>query len=323
MAMRRLVIIAMAAAAIAMPAFANPYVDAFFTRILIYAIFAMSLDLILGYGGLVSLGHAAFFGAGAYATALMVLHGFSGALPALLAAVAGAAVAALLIGAMALRVRGIYFIMLTFAFAQMLFYLAIGQPQWGGDDGIALPGRLQLWFGLKLDNPPTLFYAALLLLCGALALLRQVTRAPFGLALQGCRQDETRMRTLGYPVYRIRLVAFVIAGAVAGAAGFLMVNLQAYLSPSLLDWRLSGIAMMIVVIGGVGTLFGPILGAILYLSVEELASGYSDHWLAGFGVLLVLVALFWRRGIYGLIADRLEARRVAWSRLESPKNAVG
>lgn len=290
------------AIAVVIASFGNPYVIGFLTRVVAYAILAVSLDLLLGYAGLVSFGHAAFVGAGAYATGVLLLNGFGNAFLGLVTSVLAGGVLALAVGALAVRVKGIYFIMLTFAFAQMVFYLAVGQPQWGGDDGLSLPGRMEWTSFLPLSRPGVLFITAALLLVGVLVGLRRLVHSPFGMALQACRQDDVRLTTLGHSVYGHRLTAFALAGAIAGVAGFLLINLDAYLSPSLLDWRISGIVTMIVVIGGVDTLVGPVIGAFVYLSVEELTSRYTDHWPAIFGVLLVLVALEWRSGFYGLLA---------------------
>ena len=298
-----------AAAVLAIPAFANVYVVGFLTRVVAYAILGVSLDLLLGYVGLVSFGHAAYVGIGAYAAGLLVLAGITNAFAGLAAAVLAAAISALAIGALAVRVKGIYFIMLTFAFGQMIFYLAVGQPQLGGDDGIPLPARMQFGSIGPLQNASTLFYVALLLLAGSLVLLRRFVRSPVGMAMQACRQDDIRLITLGFSTYRYRLGAFVLAGAIAGIGGFLLINLDAYLSPSLLDWRISGIITMIVVIGGVGTLVGPVIGAFLYLLVEELTSRYTDHWLMIFGLLLLAVSLGWKRGVYGVIESIMTWRR--------------
>jgi branched-chain amino acid transport system permease protein len=321
---KRVALLILVGVLIVVPAFANLYLATFLTRIAIYAIFAVSLDFILGYGGLVSLGHAAFFGAGAYCTAILILNGVTDAGIGLAAAACSAGLLALAIGVMAVRVKGIYFIMLTFAFAQMIFYLAIGQAQWGGDDGMTLPTHLRLGRWIDLGEPRTLFYVAFLLLALVIFFFHRVTHSSFGLALEGCRQDEIRMRTLGFRVNLIRLAAFALAGVGAGIAGFVSANLEAYLSPSLLDWRISAIGMMIVVIGGVRTLYGAVLGAAFYLTAEELTSRYTDHWMAIFGLLLVAVALIWSGGLYPTIRRLFVGTQTPTSLLAKARaNVVG
>jgi branched-chain amino acid transport system permease protein len=252
---------------------------------------------------MVSFGHAAYFGAGAYVVGALVLGGIHNGLVHLALAIAGPALLALAVGALSVRTRSIYFIMLTFAFAQMLFYLAVGQQQFGGDDGMPLAKRSQLG-PLNLGNATHFYYFALAVLAAVLFACDRLVRSRFGMVLQGCMQNETRLQTIGVPTYGYKVVAFGVAGAIAGLAGFLVANLNAYISPNFLDWKVSGDLIMMIVIGGIGTLFGAPLGAAIFLLLQEAISYYTAHWMAVFGPLLVLAALFWKRGIYGLLAPR-------------------
>jgi branched-chain amino acid transport system permease protein len=290
-------------ALLALPASGNDYVVALASRIVIFAVLAVSLDLILGYGGMISFGHAAYFGAGAYVVGALTLGGIHNGLVHLALAIAGPALLALAVGALSVRTRSIYFIMLTFAFAQMLFYLAIGQQQFGGDDGMPLSKRSQLWL-LDLANVTHFYYFALAVLAAVLFVCDRLVRSRFGLVLQGSKQNETRLQTIGVPTYGYKVAAFGIAGAIAGLAGFLVANLNAYVSPNFLDWKVSGDVIMMIVIGGIGTLFGAPIGAAIFLLLQEVISYYTQHWMAVFGPLLVLAALFWKRGVYGLVFRR-------------------
>lgn len=283
-----------------------------FTRVLIFALAAVSLDLILGFGGMVSFGHSAYFGAGAYVVAILSFHGtggeapawpfalpwFDSALAAWPLAVAGAALLALLIGAVSLRTSGMYFIMITLAFAQMLYYFFVSLEVYGGDDGLSIAGRNRLP-GLDLENEAAFYYVCLLILAVFLVLGRRLVRSRFGMVLRGCKENEERMRALGFPVYRYKLTAFVLAGAAAGLAGALMANYMGFVDPALMHWTVSGEIMVMVILGGMGTLAGPVVGAAVLLLLEEVLSAYMEHWMIILGPVLVLVVLFARRGIWG------------------------
>ena len=301
MTFRRLIIGLVLIGAIGLPLTANTYLLAVASRAMIYGMLAMSLDLIMGYAGLISFGHAAYFGCGAYIVAALMLAGITSGFISFPLAVFGAAAASAIVGALSLRTRGIYFIMITLAFAQMFYYLAIGQQTLGGDDGTSLPRRSAFGGLLDLSNPPHFYYFTLIALVAVTILLSRVVRSRFGMLLEASRQNETRLLTVGIPTYRYKLVAFVIAGAVAGLAGALMVNLEAYVSPNLLDWRVSGIITMMIVMGGIGTLYGSLIGATAYIALEVTITPYTTHWMAIMGPLLVLTALFWRRGMWGLL----------------------
>jgi branched-chain amino acid transport system permease protein len=280
-------------------------------KIMISAIFAMSLDLLVGFTGLVSLGHAAFFGLGAYALMLLSPEYAAASLwLSLPIAIAAAAMAALVIGALVLRTSGVYFIMVTLAFAQMLFYFAIKSRALGGSDGAYIyvkPDAAILgWRPFDLGNRVHFYYAALVLMVATYVLLRTVLRSLFGHVIQGIRVNEPRMRALGYPVFRYKLVSFVLAGALAGLAGYLSAAQYGYVNPELFGWQESGSVLMMVILGGIGTLFGPILGAFVltllqdFLSDEAIFHGFHKHWLLPMGIFVVLAVLLLPRGIGGL-----------------------
>jgi branched-chain amino acid transport system permease protein len=269
------------------------------TRILIFALAASSLNLVLGFGGMVSLGHAAFFGAGAYVAALCQQAGIGEALLVLPLAMAGAGLLALGVGAISLRTRGVYFIMITLAFAQMVYYLFISARAWGGDDGLPLAGRLR-FAGLSLADDAALFYLALGVLGLALLLFGRLAGARFGRTIQAIRENETRMEALGYPVFRYRLACFALGGAVAGLAGALLANLTGLASPALLQWTQSGTLLVMVIIGGVGYLHGGVVGALVLLLLEEVLLGFFEHWHIALGLLLLGIVFFAPRGVAAL-----------------------
>ncbi|NNG05072.1 MAG: branched-chain amino acid ABC transporter permease [Inquilinus sp.] len=286
-----------------------------FTRILIFGLAAVSLDLILGFGGLVSFGHAAFVGIGAYGVGILFFHQFEGstllglpgsvnALVVWPVAVLASALAALAIGAICLRTSGIGFIMITLAFAQMVYFLFVSLQGYGGDDGIALWGRSQLPGPIDLNDNTSFYYLVLALLLGFLFLCYRLINARFGMVLRGCKENERRMRALGFPTYRYKLAAFVVAGAGAGLSGVLLANATEYVGPAFMVWNRSGEIIVMVVLGGMGTLVGPVFGAATLLLLEEVLADYTEHWQVVLGPLLLLVVLFARRGVYGLIQGR-------------------
>ena len=275
------------------------------TQALIFAIFAMSLDFLLGYAGLPSFGHAAFYGVGAYACALLALRHVDGLLPLLLVGAVAAALIAVPIGALSLRTSGIYFLMLTLAFAQMLWGLAVNWTSLTrGTDGIigiprpTLPGLDALNVTLYERGP--FFYLCLVVAILTFAILQMLTRSPFGQTLEGIRDNERRMRALGYPSFRYRFAAFVIAGAIAGIAGSLAAMSNGYATPDLLYWTVSGFALVAVVVGGERSLVGPLLGAFAVLFAELGLSTYVDRWELILGALFIAFVLFVPRGLVGL-----------------------
>lgn len=276
----------------------QPFWTAFFARILIYAIAASALNLALGYGGLVSFGHALFLGVGAYAVGLSAFHGLGSGWLHLGFALAAAAVVGMVVGAISLRTSGMAFIMITLAFAQMGYFLLVSLKQYGGDDG--LPVSATSRFGpIDLGSTATVYYAAWLVLVAVLWWMARLRLAPFGMALRGARQNARRIDAIGLQSRQLQLAAFVLSGMVCTLAGVLLANLNAFVSPSTLAWTVSGELIVMVVLGGIGTVFGPLLGALVFLGLEEVLKGFTEHWMAVFGPLIVLVALFGRRGIAG------------------------
>lgn len=291
----------------------EPFVVNLASRVLIYALAAASLDLIVGYGGMVSFGHAAFLGLGAYTVGIIASHAFDGTPVPLLPfawegshaavvqwplAMAVSGVFALIIGALSLRTAGVYFIMITLAFAQMLHHLFLTLPTYGGQDGLNLWQRSTI-AGLDLADDVTLYYVVAGILILSLFALHRLVESRFGLVLRAGRQNEARLRALGVPTVRYRLLAFVIAGSLCGLAGALTVNHTEFVGPGLLHWTRSGELLVIVILGGLGSLYGAVVGAATLLVLEEVLSAWTEHWMVVLGPLLVLVVLFARRGLYG------------------------
>jgi branched-chain amino acid transport system permease protein len=307
------VLLAACAFPLVMHFFDQAFYIGFASRVLIYAMAAASLNLVLGYGGMVSFGHAAFFGAGAYVTGILAVEGVRSAWIAWPAAVAVAALAALLIGAMSLRTRGVYFIMITLAFAQMMYYVFVSLKAYGGDDGLSMPGRSTLGPGLELKGALTWYYVVLALLALVLYGMHRVVHSRFGRVIEAIRENETRAAAIGFPVYGYKLACFVLSGAIAGLAGALIANQSVYVGPGLLHWVQSGTLMIMVIIGGVGRFWGAPIGAAVLLTLEEWISGaeflgpYALHWQLPVGVILLAIVLFAPQGIAGLIARRRDA----------------
>jgi branched-chain amino acid transport system permease protein len=281
------------------PALNLDFYVSFVRRVLIFALAATSLNFILGYGGMVALGHAAFFGAGAYVVAMLSVQGVPQALIAWPIAMLVAGALALVIGLISLRTRGVYFIMITLAFAQMVFYLFISLRQYGGEDGINLVGPSVLP-GLNLANDRTFYYVVLVVVLACLWWLNRLIQARFGQALQGIRENESRMEALGYPVFRIKLLAFVIAGVMAGLAGALLASHNQFVSPSLMHWTASANLIIMVIVGGIGLRYGGLVGAAVMLWLEEVLRLYTDYWHLPLGVLLLAIVLFAPRGLAGM-----------------------
>lgn len=283
------------------------FVLAIMTRVVVLALAAMSLDLLIGYGGLVSFGHAAYLGIGAYAVGILSSHGIEEAGIQLAAGIAAAALFGLLTGAVALRTEGVYFIMITLAFGQMLFFLATSLAAYGGDDGLTLPGRSRVFGTALLKSDVALYLASLGSLAIGYVLCRRITASRFGRVLAGTRENRIRMEAIGFSPYRYQLAAYVIAGSLAGLAGFLAANQTEFVSPASMSWQRSGDLIFMVVLGGTGTLHGAIAGAAAFLLAEEVLSHLTEHWRIVFGPLLVLAVLFARGGIAGLFRRRRTA----------------
>jgi branched-chain amino acid transport system permease protein len=274
------------------------------SRVLIFALAATSLNLILGFGGMVSFGHAAFVGLGAYATGILLQAGIASAWIAWPLAVAVSGLFALAIGAISLRTKGVYFIMITLAFAQMLYYLLVSLKAYGGDDGLSLAGRSVIAPGIDLAQDRSFYYVALAAFVLAFLAVQRLLNARFGHTLQAIRENETRMTAIGFPVYRHKLAAFTLAGALAGLAGVLVANQGGFVSPALLQWNQSGMLMIMVILGGVGHLYGGLIGAAVFLLLEEVLSSYTIHWQFGLGAMLLAVVLLAPNGLAGLLQRR-------------------
>ena len=313
-----LLTVTVALAAIAMPfvlrAFGLDFYLSLASRIVVYAIAATSLNFVLGYGGMVSFGHAAFFGLGAYVTGILISEGVQSGPLHLMATLAVTAAAALAIGAVSLRTRGVYFIMITLAFAQMLFYLANSVKGYGGDEGLNVRTRSLFSLGgwlLDLKNPLSMYYTALAVLAASMFALARFVPSRFGRAVLALRDDDVRAEAIGLPTYRYKLVVFVVAGALGGVAGALSVNLQGYVSPNVLHWTQSGTLMVMVILGGVATVWGGLAGAATLLLLQEVLGSYTEHGEFWTGWVLLGVVLFARRGLAGLMLRQRGEGRAA------------
>ena len=289
-----------------LPAYAQwasePFALTFGSRVLVFALAAISLNLVLGYGGMVSFGHALYLGLGAYGVGILAHHGVESGWAQLAVTVLACAVVGALTGLVSLRTTGIAFIMITLAFAQMFYYLFVSLKQYGGDDGLSIAARSD--FGVfTLASPITLYYATLLLVLAALLGTHRLVHARFGMVLRGCRVNERRMKALGFSTLRYKLSAYTLSSVLCGIAGLLYGNLTGFAAPAYLAWTLSGELIVIVVLGGMGTVFGPLVGALVLLISEELLKALTDHWMMILGPLIVLAALTARRGLYGYLLD--------------------
>ena len=280
----------------------EPYVLSLVTRIMIFAIAALALDILVGYGALVSFGHAAFVGLGAYAVGILAAHDIGDALISLPVALGGSALFAFATGIVCLRTKGVNFIMITFAFGQMAYYTAGSLAPYGGDDGLTIHTR-STFAGLPiLASDRSLYYVSLVCLLGVYLLCRALVASRFGRVYRGARENAQRMSAIGFEVYRFQLAAYVVAGVIGGLSGFLLANATDFVSPAYMAWQRSGDLLIMVILGGMGTLDGAIIGAAVFLLTEEWLSGLTEHWKVMFGPLLVLVAVFGRGGVLGVAA---------------------
>jgi len=290
--------------ALAFVPLAGGYISGIVAEILIFAIFAMSLDLLVGYTGLMSFGHAAFFGVSAYVAVILGVHlgipgwwGFA-------AGVVAAAIAAAFIGFFCIRVSGIPFLMLTMAFSQLLFSLSV---KWravtGGTDGLSGFKRPDI-FGLSLNDGPTLYYVVVVGFALTLAFLWCLVRSPLGSIFIGIRENEQRMNAIGYPVQRFKLIAFTLAGTVAGVGGGLYALFNVFVSSDILHWSLSGDAIIMVVLGGNGTVIGPALGAAIFMLLKNVISSHNQYWMLWVGIVFILSVMFLREGVWGFVIAR-------------------
>jgi branched-chain amino acid transport system permease protein len=279
----------------------NTFALTLFTRIVIYALAAASLNLLMGYGGMMSFGHAAYLGIGGYAVGMLAFEGIGSGFIQWPVALLASALFALVIGALSLRTRGVYFIMITLAFAQMAYYVASGLARYGGDDGLTIYKRSDFGGLIDLSNRVQFYYLCVFCLLGGIYLIRRIVNSRFGLVVQGLRSNERRMQAIGFAVNRYRLVCFVISGTICGLAGALLANNTDFVSPAAMYWTRSGDLMVMVILGGMGSLFGPLLGTIAFLVLEEFLSQVTEYWAMIMGPLLLLVVLFGRGGIDGLL----------------------
>jgi branched-chain amino acid transport system permease protein len=305
----RLIVLALVVAAIALPFTAPTYYMQFATKVLILGILAMALNLVVGFGGLVSMCHAAFYGIAGYALALAAPKYEPASLWLTLPlALAAASAAALVVGALSLRTRGIYFIMVTLAFGEMLFYLFHDTKFAGGSDGAFINLKPEaVLFGITiidLEKARVFYWAVLALALFTILLLHFITRAPFGAALAAARDNERRARSLGFPIYRLRLTAFVISGALAGLAGYFAAAQFGYVAPQMLGWHQSAIALVMVVLGGQRGIAGPLLGAAIVMGLEEWLKALTEHWKLAEGLIIIAIVLAFPGGLYALI-DRV------------------
>lgn len=279
----------------------TPFLLTLFTRIIILALAAVSLNLILGFGGMMSFGHAAYLGIGGYAVGILAHEGVTSGFIQWPVALAASALFALVIGALSLRTRGVYFIMITLAFAQMAYYVISGIARYGGDDGLTIYKRSQFVSPINLSDRVQFYYLCLALLFASIYLVWRLVNSRFGMVIQGARSNDTRMRAIGFPTYRYKLTCFVIAGVLGGLSGALLANHTDFVSPSVMYWTRSGDLIIMVVLGGMGSVIGPVFGAVALLVLEEVLSGITEYWQIILGPLLLLIVLFARGGIDGLL----------------------
>ncbi|WP_299937660.1 branched-chain amino acid ABC transporter permease [uncultured Pelagimonas sp.] len=299
----------------------EPFMITLATKAVILALAGVGLNLALGLGGLVSLGHAAFFGLGGYAMGILASHAQSyspiletpfviegtKSMPVIwLTAIISSGLAALAIGALSLRTSGVYFIMITLAFGQMLYFFAISWPAYGGEDGLSIYVR-NGFPGLNTLDPIQFYGICFTVLTIVLILCARLAKSPFGLALNAARQTAERVETVGISPYKLRLVAFTLSGMITGLAGALFADLNRFVSPTMFSWQTSGEIMVFIIIGGVARLFGPVVGAVIFIALEHLLGGLSDYWHIYLGILLLLIVLFARGGVIGTLAGKENA----------------
>jgi branched-chain amino acid transport system permease protein len=278
------------------------YTDVF-ARIMIVTIAAISLNLIMGYGGMISFGHAVFVGIGGYAVGILASHGIESAYIQWPVGILMSGFFALIIGAISLRTRGVYFIMITLAFAQMIYFLSVSIEKYGSDDGLTIDARSD--FGVSffdLNDEMTMYYTTFVLMCGCLYVSYRMINSRFGRVVRAAKSNDERMHTIGYPTFRYKLTAFVIAGMMCGLSGLLSANFEDFVSPDMIFWTFSGELIFMVVLGGMSTIMGPLGGAMIFLFLSEVLSNITNSWHLIFGPFLILVVLFARGGVEGFLA---------------------
>ena len=284
------------------------YTDVF-ARTMVWAIAAVSLNLIMGYGGMISFGHAVYIGVGGYAVGILTFHGIENAYIQWPVALAASGLVALIFGAISLRTRGVYFIMITLAFTQMVHFFSVSLEKYGSDDGLTIDARSDFSIPFfDLNDGITLYYLIFVLMMLSIYTTHKIVNSRFGMVIRGAMSNDDRMRSIGYPTYGYKLTAFVIAGVMCGLSGILSANLEDFVSPDMMSWPRSGDLIFMVVLGGMGTIFGPLGGAIVFWLLSEFLSDITEHWHLIFGPFLILVVLFARGGLEGII-DQLGGRR--------------
>jgi len=279
------------------------YID-LMARVMIFSIAAMSLDFILGYGAMISFGHALYIGLGTYAVGILAFYEVTNGWLQLLVCIVGTAFISFILGLISLRTSGIYFIMITFALAQMFYFLGISLEEFGGDDGLPINDRSVFFEGLDMYDPWTMYYLILGTLTVTTFALWRIINSRFGMVVRGSHSNDDRMQAIGFPTFKYRLAAFVIAGVVCGIAGFLLGNLTEFLTPEYMHWFRSGELMIMVMVGGMGTLFGPLYGAFAYIMMEDFLSQFTEYWQFYFGPLLILLVLFAKQGLWGMLPGK-------------------
>jgi branched-chain amino acid transport system permease protein len=281
-------------------AIGEPFYVTLAARILIFALAASGLNLVLGYGGLVSFGHALYVGLGAYVVGILSFHGVGSGWVHLAVTIALSGLVAFLTGLICLRTSGIAFIMITLAFAQMFFFLGVSLKQYGGDDGLQIAARSD-FAPLSIQSNTGLYYLSLALLLATLYLSWRLVHARFGRVLRGAKSNVRRMRVLGFPVLRYQVAAYAVSGIICGVAGLLLANLTRFASPAYMFWTVSGDLIVMVMLGGIATILGPLVGATVYVILETILAGYTQHWMLILGPIIVLIALLAKRGLYGFL----------------------
>jgi branched-chain amino acid transport system permease protein len=287
--------------------FDAPYYVTLFSRIVILALAALSLAPILSYGGMVSFGHALYLGVGAYSVGILAYHGVTSGWVHLAAAIGVSALIAVSTGAICLRTTGLGFIMITLAFAQMFYFLMVSLKYYGGDDGLSVQDRSDFRPLINLDSNVALYYVAFALLVGVLYLLYKLVNSHFGMVLRGCKSNERRVKALGIPTLRYKLTAYVLSAVICGVAGVLLANLTRFASPEYMSWLRSGDLILMIVVGGVNSLMGGVVGAIVLLLLEEVLSSWTQHWMVILGPLIILMVLTAKQGLYGALLAREKA----------------
>jgi len=316
-----LLILMLAAFPLFAPQLGLAYYVGFVRRLLIIMIAAQSLNFLIGTGGMVALGHAGFMGAGAYVLIALSDAGVDSAWLLWLSALIGSGLVAALIGAVALRTQGVYFIMITLAFAQMLYYVAVSLRRYGGDDGYTMLSRPLLGTGLGVAEGNTLYWWVLIVVVMVFVLLSRVSNSRYGKALTGIRHNETRMHALGYPVYALKLCAFSATGALAGLSGALLVTHNAFVSPSMMHWSQSATMIVMLVIGGIGRRWGALVGVLVWMGMEEIFRQWTEYWHWPLGALLIGIVIYAPEGISAWLGPRALASRASTSgRVEGAKS---